>query len=479
MSRLSRRNFLRTVLIAGAVASLGGPMGSTVASGQQAKPAGKPNIVFILSDDHGLDGVGCYGSDRHKGRTPNLDALAAGGIRFERCYSMPLCGPSRCVINTGRYGFRTGGLTNPTAGNPVAKDEYPLARLLKEAGYDTCHVGKWRQVGATPADWGFGEYITDNTGGGWYWQKSYTKNGQVVETPEEVYCPDVYHSFAVDFLRRHAPKGAAAVKPFYLYYASHLIHGPIVRTPDSKAGETDPIALYNDNVAYLDKQVGLLVAELDKLGLRGNTLIVFSGDNGTTGQPNTIGGRKINGLKGSMLEGGTRVPLIANWKGVAPAGRVLKDLVDFSDMLPTFAEVAGAKLPQGVTIDGRSFAAQLHGQKGSPREWIFVQLGRRWYVRDEGWKLNEAGELFDMKDSPFVEQLVLADSKDGAAVAARKRLQAVLDKLNPTGGKTISAEDEAAAKDRAKKKAQSQKQGQKQGKKKGQRKAKAAQQPEP
>jgi len=475
MSRLSRREFLRTGLVAGAAVSLCGPVACTVTRGQQAKSAGKPNIVFILADDYGLDGVGCYGSDRHKGRTPNLDALAAGGIRFERCYSAPLCGPTRCEINTGRYAFRTGGLTNPVSGQPQSRDEYPLARILKEAGYDTCHAGKWRQMGETPGDWGFGEYITDNTAGGWYWQKNYTKNGQLVETPEEVYCPDVYHSFAVDFLQRHAPKGSASAKPFYLYYASHLVHGPIVRTPDSKPGQTDPVTLYDDNVAYLDKQVGLLVAEIDKLGLRENTLIVFSADNGTVGQPNTIGGRKINGVKGTMLEGGARVPLIASWKGVAPAGRVLKDLVDFSDMLPTFAEVAGTKLPQGVTIDGRSFATQLRGKKGNPREWIFVQLGRRWYVRDDGWKLNQVGELFDMKDAPFVEQLVPADSKDEAVVAARKRLQAVLDKLDPAGGKTISPEDEAAEKTRAQKRVQRQKQGLKQ----GQRKTRTNQQPQP
>jgi len=473
MSSLSRREFLRTALSAGAVASLGGPLGSTATNGQRAQSAGKPNIVFILSDDYGLDGVGCYGSDRHKNRTPNMDALAAGGIRFERCYSTPLCGPTRCEINTGRYGFRTGGLTNQTAGRPVSKDEYPLARILTEAGYDTCHVGKWRQMGETPGDWGFGEYITDNTAGGWYWQKSYTKNGQLVETPEEVYCPDVYHEFAVDFLRRHAPKESASAKPFYLYYASHLVHGPILRTPDSKPGETDPATLYNDNIAYLDKQVGALAAEIDKLGLRENTLIVFSADNGTVNQPtSTIGGRTINGQKGTMLEGGARVPLIANWKGVAPAGRALKDLVDFSDILPTFVEVAEAKLPASMKYDGHSFAPQLRGRKGNPREWIFVQLGRRWYVRNDGWKLNESGELFDMKDSPFVEQLVPADSKDKAATQARKQLQAVLDKLNPASGKTISAEEEAAAKDRQKKKAQRQKQGQK-------KKAKANQPPQP
>ncbi len=457
MNKLSRRDFLRTSLVAGAAVSLGSPTVNAAAS-RQDKSAGRPNIVFILSDDYGLDGVGCYGSDRHKDRTPNMDALAAGGIRFERCYSAPLCGPTRCEINMGRYGFRTGGLTNQVAGQPVSKDEYPLARILTEAGYDTCHAGKWRQMGETPAAWGFGEYITDNTASGWYWQKSYTKNGQLVETPEEVYCPDVYHDFAVDFLRRHAPKASTSAKPFYLYYASHLVHGPILRTPDSKPDEKDPTTLYNDNVAYLDKQVGALVAEIDKLGLRENTLIVFSADNGTVNQPtSTIGGRTISGQKGTMLEGGARVPLIANWKGVAPAGGVLKDLVDFSDVLPTFVEVAGAKMPTSLTYDGRSFAPQLRGQKGNPREWIFVQLGRRWYVRDDGWKLNEAGELFDMKDSPFVEQLVAADSKDKTAEAARKRLQAVLAKLNPAGGKTISADEEAAAKNRATKKTQGQK----------------------
>jgi arylsulfatase A len=279
------------------------------------------------------------------------------------------------------------------------------------------------------------------------------------DTAEEIYYPDVCHDYAVDFLRKHAAKGSAAAKPFYLYYASHLCHGPILRTPDSKPGETDPVALYNDNIAYLDKQVGALVAEIDNLGLRENTLIVFSTDNGTVGQP-TPSERTINGVKGTMLEGGSGVPLIANWKGTAPAGRVLKDLVDFSDVLPTFVEVAGAKLPQGVTIDGRSFAPQLRGRKGQPREWIYVQLGSRWYVREDGWKLNQAGELFDMKDSPFVEELVPADSQNDAAAAARKRLQAVLDKLSPATGKTISAEEEARAKNKAKK-AAGQKQGQK------------------
>ncbi len=395
----------------------------------KSKPA-KPNIVFILADDFGLDGVGCYGSDRFKGKTPNIDRLAESGMRFTQCYAMPLCGPSRCTINTGRYGFRTGGLTNPAAGNPSSRDEPSIARTLKQAGYATGMAGKWRQMGDAPGDWGFDEWLTDPTAGGWYWKNSYTKNGQEITMPQEVYCPDACMDFTLDFLRRNKDR------PFYFYYPTHLVHGPILKTPDSKVETKD---FYEDNVAYLDKQIGQIVAELDKLGLRENTLIVFAGDNGTAhfgADQLTINGRKINGMKGTLLEGGSRVPLIANWKGTTPAGRVTDDLVDFSDFFATFAGLAGAQMPEGVAFDSHSFAPELLGRKGAPRDWVFVQLGPKWYVREQGFKLTERGELFDMSDAPFVEKPVAADPADPAAAAARQRLQAVLDKLSPATGKT-------------------------------------------
>lgn len=456
MSALNRRNFIKAGLATGTALMWGGFGRRAIAAA-----ADRPNIVFILADDYGIDGVGCYGSDRFKGKTPNLDALAATGIRFERCYSTPLCGPTRCEIITGRYPFRTGGLTNGSAGNPRPQDESSVARTLKQAGYATCHAGKWRQMGAQPSDWGFDEYVSSPTAGGHYWITAYTKNGQEVKIEKEGYYPDIGHDFAMDFMARNKDK------PFFLYYASHLVHGPILRTPDTREGVTGAEAFYNDNVAYLDKQVGKVVAELDKLGLREKTLIVFSADNGTAhfGQPGVIGGRQINGQKGTMQEGGTRVPLIANWKGASPAGCALKDLVDFSDIFPTFAEVAGAKLPEGITLDGRSFAPQLRGGKGNPREWIFVQLGRNWYVRDDGWKLNQSGELFDMSDAPFVEKPVPAGSGGEEVEAARKRLQAALDKLNPAAGKVISEADQAAEKERARKRRKNQDQPKKAGKK--------------
>lgn len=300
----------------------------------------KPNIIFILADDLGLDGVSCYGADKRK--TPHIDKLAASGTRFETCYAAPLCGPSRCALMTGRYAFRTGGISNNSwrAGGPGAKskDEHPVAKLLKQAGYATGEAGKWRQVGETPKDWGFDEYITDPTAGGWYWKTGYEKNGQQVNTPQQQYNPDIIQQFSLDFIRRHKEQ------PFFLYYSMHLVHGPILRTPDSKPGTKD---FYDDNIAYMDKQVAEIVAEVEKLGLREKTLILFSGDNGTAlTYPAPIGGRMINGKKASMLEGGSRVPLIASWPGTTPAGKVSKDIVNFTDMLATFAELGGAKLPE-------------------------------------------------------------------------------------------------------------------------------------
>ena len=395
-------------------------------------PSKRPNIIFILADDLGLDGVSCYGADAYK--TPQIDKLAASGMRFETCYAAPLCGPSRCVLMTGRYAFRTGGITNHSwrEGGPGAKskDEQPVAKLLKQAGYATCEAGKWRQVGETPRDWGFDEYCTDPTAGGWYWKDSYIKNGETISGDH--YNPDVIQAFSLDFIRRHKDV------PFFLYYSMHLVHAPILKTPDTgKVSDTD---LYADNIRYMDKQVGELVAELEKLGLREKTLVMFSGDNGTAlNYPNTIGGRMINGKKASMLEGGSRVPLIASWPGTTPVGKVSKDIVNFTDMLSTFVELGGGQLPKDFTYDSRSIAPQLRGEKGMPREWAYVQLGDKWFVREQGWKMNQAGELFDMSDAPFVEKSVPASADTEVSKTARTRLAAVLAGLNPAAGKIDTA----------------------------------------
>jgi len=231
-----------------------------------------------------------------------------------------------------------------------------------------------------------------------------------------------------------------------------------VRTPDSKPDTTDREVLYEDMVRYLDKEVGRLAAALDSLGLRERTVIVFAGDNGTSrshgGDRMTIGGRQISGEKATMLEGGSRVPLIAHWKGTIAPGGVVKDLVDFSDVLPTFAELASATVPEGTLLDGRSFAPQLRGERGSPREWIYVQhnTAAEWYVREQGWKLTHDGKLFDMSDAPFAEKPVTTEGGNEAADAARQRLQAVLDKLKPIASPLVASGGKAPVGETPKKK---------------------------
>ncbi|HKD35452.1 MAG TPA: sulfatase-like hydrolase/transferase [Pirellulales bacterium] len=397
-----------------------------------ASPSSRPNIIFVLADDLGLDGVSCYGADSHK--TPHIDALAQSGIRFQTCYASPLCGPSRCLLMTGRYAFRTGGLTNQSwrAGGPGAKsaNEYPMARLMKDAGYATGQAGKWRQVGESPRDWGYDEYLTDNTASGWYWETKYNKNGETLKLPDGTYGPDVIQQFTFDFLKRHKDK------PFFFYYAMHLVHKPTLRTPDTPEGTKDKNRLYDENIRYMDKQLGLLIEELQRLGLREKTLVVFSGDNGTAaGYPSPVNGRMINGWKGSMLEGGSRVPLIVSWPAVTPKGKVLEDIVSFADFLTTFGELAGVKPPDGLKFDGQSFAPQLRGERGSPRKWAYVQLGQRWYAREPGYKLDKSGNLFDMTDAPFVEKLVAPAADSAQSKAARERLAVALAELNPAAGK--------------------------------------------
>jgi arylsulfatase A len=301
-----------------------------------------------------------------------------------------------------------------------------IPTLLKKAGYVTASVGKWGQMSHGPGEWGFDEYLVF-PGSGRYWRAQtthYTVNGVQKNLPARTYLPELMHDFLIDFLRRHQDQ------PFFVYYPMSHIHGPIVRTPDSRVGNRGEF--YADNIAYMDKLVGKLLDELERLHLREKTLVIFTGDNGTARfgvEAATINGRAISGQKGTMLEGGSRVPCLVSWPGTTPAGQVNRDLHDFSDFFVTFAELADAKLPTGVTLDGHSFAAPLMGQAGKPREWAYVELNGRRYVRDARWKLMGAGQLFDLKDAPYVEAAVSGDSTNAEAATARGHLRAILDGL--------------------------------------------------
>lgn len=390
--------------------------------------------MFILADDLGIDGLGCYGADHFK--TPNIDKLAREGTRFNHFYTAPLCGPSRAVIMTGRYAFHTGATSQDATGQMKPTVETFMPTYLKQAGYVSACIGKWGQLPLGPAEFGFDQNLIFK-GSGIYWNtqdkgKTYTVNGEFVTLNENEYLPDIMHNFLVDFITKHRED------PFYVYYSLSHVHSEILPTPDSAPNSKD---LYADNIAYMDKLVGMLIAELDRLKLRENTLVVFLGDNGTaTGpaQESTIGGRHISGTKGTMLEGGALVPFILNWPGKTPQGRVSNRMIDSSDFVPTFTEFVGAKLPDPTRIDGQSFLPVIYGKPypkpSAPRETIFIELGAHWYVREENWKLDQDGHLFDMSRAPFEEPVVPDDTSDPAAIAARTRLHAALSKLNPAGG---------------------------------------------
>ncbi len=423
--------------------------GPAVTAAVAATPA-KPNIIFILADDLGIGNLSCYGSDNYK--SPNIDKLAATGTRFTQSFTGALCGPSRALIITGRYAFRNGS-SNQDACMVMPNSELQLGRVFKSAGYATSFIGKWGQLPGDPDAAGFDDYLRFN-GSGVYWNKkagkseAYRVNGKELKLGDKEYMPDLMHDRITTFLR------ANQTKPFFLYYSMVHVHGDIQPTPDSAPDSKD---LFGDNILYMDKLVGKLTAELEALKIRDNTLIVFMGDNGTGKGQNplsTIGGRNLSGMKGTMLECGGLVPFIANWPGKTPAGKVSTDLIDASDLLPTFAELTGGKLPEKVVFDGNSIAPQLRGEAGKKREWIYNQLAAMWYVREAGWKLNEKCELYDMSGTPFTEKLVAASADTEASKAARARLTAVLAKLNPAGGIPDSGDGTGrhANKDKKKKK---------------------------
>jgi arylsulfatase A len=403
--------------------------------------AGKPNVIVVLSDDVGLSRVSCCGAAPFQ--TPNIDKLAATGLRFERCYSMPLCGPSRGALLTGKYPFRTGYLGNSSS--TIDPKRHPtIANVLQQAGYATCAIGKLGQSALeddaqAPRDLGFDEYML------WmgrktpdrYWNPRYCRNGEFVQGTPEQYGPDLTHEFLVDFMRRNRER------PFFVYYSAVLAHSPFMRTPDTKPGTRDRAQIVIDMVHYLDKQMGMLVADLDKLGLRDNTVILFTSDNGPYGDPlGTIRGQPMAGIKGDVTEGGVREPLIVNCPALVPGGRVCPDLTDFTDLFPTVLELTGVPLPPNLKLDGRSIAPQILGRPSNPREWVYAQLAGDYFIADHRFKLYGDGKFVDISDSPASEKPV--SESDEAANKAKQRLTAGLNNLRAgapefVAGKTVAS----------------------------------------
>lgn len=406
--------------------------------------AAKPNIVIILADDLGIECLKAYGGLSHK--TPNIDRLAGEGMRFTHCFSNPYCSPSRATLLTGRYPFKNGLKTvlhsRSQEETYLRPDQPSFARQLKQAGYATGLAGKWHvsllHKHNTIRAFGFDQYqswqIFDEQGSKTtrYHQPHLNRNGTIIaDEIKERYGPEVNLEFLLDFMKSNA----ARKQPFLAYLTTVLPHFPWEPTPDSsEKGYRQPNPehkgdpkYFPDMVAYLDKNVGRILSTLDELGIADDTIVFFLADNGTDRDLVHLWGDgiKVHGGKGTLTDRGTHVPLLVRWPGHIKEGSVCDDLVDFSDFLPTLCEIANAPLPADA-IHGRSFAPQLLGKPGNPRDWVHIQHQEQRQVRNRDFMLDHKGRL-----NPVVTlgEKPPETNDPGKEAAARKALQAVFDAL--------------------------------------------------
>ncbi|MDX2442418.1 MAG: sulfatase-like hydrolase/transferase [Bacteroidales bacterium] len=370
----------------------------------------KPNIILVMADDLGYECLACNGGESYK--TPVLDELAATGIRYTSCFSQPLCTPSRVQIMTGKYNNR-----NYSDFGILPPGETTFGNLLKEAGYETAIVGKWQLFGSKtdmrvygqgtyPTNAGFDEYCLwqiDKVGSR-YADPLIHWNDSVPKVFKNEYGPDVFFRYIDEFLTKKREA------PFFLYYPMALPHDPHVPTPDSEEWDSLPNhkddRFFKDMVEYMDKSLGRIVSRLDELGLRENTILIFTGDNGTNRRIVSIAdGKEIKGKKGIPCFYGTHVPLIVNAGNMSNSGVINNDLVDFSDILPTICELAGVELTE-LETDGISFVGTLNGEKGT-REWIYCYYNsgkKRFpfaeFIQDQKYKLYGDNSFISILEDP-------------------------------------------------------------------------------
>jgi arylsulfatase A len=392
-----------------------------------------PNLILIMSDDMGYECVRANGGTSYQ--TPHLDELAMTGARFTHCYSQPLCTPSRVKIMTGMSNAR-----NYVQFGVLDRKQTTFAHLLKKEGYATCIVGKW-QLGKeidSPQHFGFDESCLwqhtraarDQGKDTRYPNPHLEINGQAKDYNNGEYGPDVVTNYLCDFMERNQDR------PFLGYYPMILPHDPFRPTPDSENPKSkDGTRHYRDMVAYVDKMVGKIVSKLDELGLRENTLVLFTCDNGTSGAiKSELNGTIVQGGKKKMTDAGTHVPLIANWPKTIPEKQVIDDLVDFSDFLPTLLDAAQSPLPTKLTFDGQSFLPQITGKQANPRKWVHCYYRRgnekaQQWTRTQRYKLYDTGKFFDVSQDRLEKNPLSTLTPEQKKT--RAMLQGALDQFDP------------------------------------------------
>lgn len=402
-SSLSRRDFLALLGASSATLALGGHS-ALAAEGR------KPNVIVILADDQGYAELGCQGSKDVP--TPNIDTIAKSGVRFTNGYvSCPVCSPSRAGLMTGRYQQRFGHEFNggppelcpPNFGLPLS--ETTIASRMKSAGYATGMVGKWHlghREGYRPRDRGFDEFFGFLAGWHAYIgsdagiELSILRGNEIVQ--EKEYLTDAFAREAKAFINKNAKK------PFFLYLAFNAVHDPMQTTPKYRERfmhiQDKKRRNFAGMLSAMDDAVGEVLAEVRKHDLENDTLIIYLSDNGGPTTQTTSSNAPLRGVKGEVYEGGVRIPLLMQWKGKLPAGKVYDKPVISLDIAPTALAAAGATV-KDAKFDGVNLLPFLKSD-GTPHEALYWRLGNVSGIRKGDWKLDkmpkQKAELYNLAE---------------------------------------------------------------------------------
>lgn len=433
---------------------------SSGALGSQVSPP-RPNIIYILADDLGYADVGFNGG--REIATPRTDRLAASGARLEHFYVQPVCSPTRAALMTGRYPMRHGlqvGVVRPWAQYGLPLEERTLAQALKQAGYATAIMGKWHLGHFEPAylptrrgfDIQYGhyngaiDYFTHQRDGGHDWHR------EDRASYDEGYSTQLLTQESVKFV--NAQKSG---EPFFLYVAFNAVHAPhqvpdVYKRPYEKLAE--PRRTYAGMLAAMDEGIGQILDALDRKGLRENTLVVFSSDNGGPAPGKVTDNGILRAAKGTLYEGGVRAAACVAWPGRIKPGTVVTQPLHMVDWYPTLLKLAGGSVQQKLPIDGRDAWGTIAAGQPSPHAEILINAAPRGgALRAGNWKLvlngnghgaevaeRENGrepspalpkiELFDLAADPG-EQRNVAETNPGKVQELRDRYQALADQAVP------------------------------------------------
>jgi arylsulfatase A-like enzyme len=432
--RPTRREFLR------------GASGCATARFAAPAPARRPNVIILITDDQGYGDLSLHGNEVL--HTPNLDRIGAEGVQFTQFHVSPVCSPTRSSLMTGRYNYRTGVVDTYLGRSMMHSDETTLAEIFRDSGYRTGIFGKWHLGDNYPMrsiDQGFEESLVHNGGGigqpsdppgNRYFNPVLQHNGK----PEmyKGYCTDIFTEAAIRFIEQHRRA------PFFAYIATNAPHDPLEVEdrhvlPFRRLGVDDTTAKVYAMVRNIDENAGRLLTALKKWRLEQNTILLFLTDNGPQ-RPRF--NANMRGTKGTVYQGGIRVPCFLRWPGSIRAGSTIRHAAAHIDILPTLLDACSVDMPAGLRMDGRNLMPLVRGEASG---WEDRALFFQWHrgdepepyrncaVRTERYKLVDGKELYDLEADPR-ESSDISPGRPGVVAELRRRYEEWLRDVSATRG---------------------------------------------